>query len=99
MAEKLSAEARAAALPVLQAAAWGIDAERDALTKTYRFKDFNAAWRWMSGVALWAEKMDHHPEWSNVYGTVEVTLTTHDAGGLTEKDLDLARKMDALMRA
>jgi 4a-hydroxytetrahydrobiopterin dehydratase len=67
---------------------------RDAIAKTFVFKDFNEAFGFMSRVALTAEKMDHHPEWFNVYKTVEVTLSTHDAGGVTEKDAALARAMD-----
>lgn len=68
---------------------------RDAITRTFKFKDFNAAFGFMTRVAITAEKMNHHPEWSNVYNKVEVTLTTHDAGGVTEKDLKLAAKMDS----
>ena len=98
MAEKLSAEERAAALQVLQTSGWAHDAERDALNKAFRFKDFITAWSWMSAVAIVAEKMNHHPEWANVYNKVDVTLTTHDADGLTQLDLDLARKMDAIAR-
>ena len=67
----------------------------DAIAKTFRFTDFNAAWGWMTRVALKADAMDHHPEWSNVYSRVEVLLTTHDADGVTEKDVALARFMDA----
>ncbi len=67
---------------------------RDAITKTYQFKSFNQAWGFMSRVALFAEKTDHHPEWFNVYGRVEVTLSTHSAGGVTALDIELARKMD-----
>jgi len=67
---------------------------RDAITKQFRFKDFNAAFGFMTRVALKADKMDHHPEWSNVYNKVEVVLTTHDAGGVTEKDVELAAFMD-----
>ena len=67
---------------------------RDAITKTFQFKSFSQAWGWMSRVALFAEKTDHHPEWFNVYGRVEVTLATHTAGGVTEKDIALARKMN-----
>ncbi len=73
---------------------WSEAKSRDAITKTFQFKSFNQAWGWMSRVALIAEKTDHHPEWSNVYGRVEVTLSTHSAGGVTEKDIALARKMD-----
>ena len=67
---------------------------RDAITKTFQFKSFTQAWGWMSRVALYAEKSDHHPEWLNVYGRVEVTLATHAAGGFTEKDVAMARKMN-----
>lgn len=67
---------------------------RDAITKIYQFKSFNQAWGFMSRVALFAEKAGHHPEWLNVYGRVEVTLSTHAAGGVTQKDVELARKMD-----
>ena len=67
---------------------------RDAITKTFQFKSFSQAWGWMSRVALFAEKNDHHPEWFNVYGRVEVTLATHTAGGVTDLDVTLARKMD-----
>ena len=67
---------------------------RDAITKTDQFKSFSQAWGFMSRVALFAEKSDHHPEWLNVYGRVEVTLATHTAGGVTAKDIELARKME-----
>lgn len=67
---------------------------RDAITRTYQFKSFSHAWAFMSRVALFAEKADHHPEWTNVYGRVEVMLSTHSAGGVTEKDVALAHKMD-----
>jgi 4a-hydroxytetrahydrobiopterin dehydratase len=69
---------------------WTPLAGRDAVRKTFVFADFNAAWGFMSRVALAAEKADHHPEWTNVYNRVEITLTTHDAGGLTQRDVDLA---------
>ncbi len=94
MAEKLSGEARAKALAEL--AGWSEVAGRDAIAKTFVFKDFNAAFGFMARVALVAEKLDHHPEWRNVYKTVEVTLSTHDAGGLTARDIALARAMDAI---
>ena len=68
---------------------------RDAIAKTFRFKDFPSAFGWMARAACRAEAMDHHPEWSNVYDRVEVVLTTHDAGGVTEKDVALAAFMDA----
>ena len=94
MRDKLSAAARTAALAKLKG--WSEVSGRDAITRKFVFKDFNEAFGFMSRVALVAEKMDHHPEWSNVYKTVEVTLTTHDAGGLTELDVRLARAMDAM---
>ncbi len=72
-----------------------VDGDRDAITKTFKFKDFNAAFGWMTRMALAAEKLDHHPEWFNVYNRVEVVLTTHDADGVTELDLTLATMMDA----
>ncbi len=77
---------------------WSEAQGRDAIVKTFQFKSFSQAWGWMSRVALVAEKMDHHPEWVNVYGRVDVTLSTHTAGGVTEKDIALARKMDAFAR-
>jgi 4a-hydroxytetrahydrobiopterin dehydratase len=77
---------------------WTAAADRDATTKQFRFDDFNAAFGFMSRVALYAEKADHHPEWFNVYNRVEVTLATHDAGGVTEKDVALAQFMDAAAR-
>lgn len=73
---------------------WSEAKGRDAITRTFQFKSFNQAWGFMNRVALAAEKMDHHPEWFNVYGRVEVTLATHSAGGVTEKDIALARKME-----
>jgi 4a-hydroxytetrahydrobiopterin dehydratase len=92
MTEKLAGAARTEALSELSG--WREVAGRDAIAKTFTFKDFNQAFGWMSRVALAAEKMDHHPEWTNVYRTVEVTLSTHDAGGVTERDIALARAMD-----
>jgi len=73
---------------------WGELPGRDAITRKFVFADFNQAFGFMARAALVAEKMDHHPEWSNVYKTVEVTLSTHDAGGLTQKDIELAKAMD-----
>ena len=75
---------------------WAEAKGRDAITKSYQFKSFSQAWGFMSRVALYAEKADHHPEWSNVYGRVEVTLATHSAGGVTDKDVALAKKMELL---
>lgn len=74
---------------------WTHDAARDAITRTFKFTDFNAAFGFMTRVALHAERCDHHPEWSNVYNRVTVTFTTHDAGGLTLRDIDAARQADA----
>jgi len=74
---------------------WSAAEGRDAIVKTFRFGDFNAAFGWMTRVALAAEKLDHHPEWFNVYSRVEVTLATHDAGGVTSLDVELAKIMDA----
>jgi 4a-hydroxytetrahydrobiopterin dehydratase len=94
MAQKLSPDARKAALMRLKD--WTEVSGRDAISRKFVFKDFNEAFGFMTRVALVAEKMDHHPEWSNVYKTVEVTLSTHDAGGLTERDLKLAEAMDRI---
>lgn len=79
---------------------WSVDAgEGDAIQRTFRFADFNAAFGFMTRVALMADKRDHHPEWFNVYDRVEVRLTTHDAGGVTDKDVELARFMDTVATA
>ncbi len=94
MAQKLTAEARKSALAHLNG--WSEAAGRDAITKKFVFKDFNQAFGFMTRAALVAEKMDHHPEWFNVYKTVEVTLATHDAGGVTELDVTLAQAMDRI---
>ena len=67
---------------------------RNAITKTFKFNDFTKAFGWMTSMALYAEKKDHHPEWFNVYSTIEVTLSTHDAGGVTNLDMDMAREMN-----
>ncbi len=91
---KLSGEARKQALQGLKD--WRELPSRDAIQKKFIFKDFNEAFGFMSRVALAAEKMDHHPEWFNVYKTVDVTLSTHDAGGVTDKDIALAKIMDAI---
>ena len=91
---KLSGEARRTSLASL--AGWTELADRDAISKTFTFKDFNAAFGFMTRVALVAEKHDHHPEWFNVYKTVAVTLSTHDAGGVTARDIALAHAMNAL---
>ena len=94
MAQKLSGEARKSALARLKG--WSEVSGRDAITKKFVFADFNQAFGFMTRAALVAEKMDHHPEWFNVYRTVEVTLSTHDAGGLTDRDVTLAETMDKL---
>jgi len=93
---RLTGPARDDALAPLLAAGWSVTGDRDAITRTFRFADFSAAWGFMSRAALVAEKLDHHPEWTNVWNRVTVTLTTHDAGGLTRLDLDLAAAMDRL---
>ena len=94
MVQKLSPDARKAALAKL--AGWSEVQGRDAIAKKFTFRDFNEAFGFMTRAALVAEKMDHHPEWFNVYKTVEVTLATHDAGGVTELDVKLAEAMDRI---
>jgi len=76
---------------------WSWDAEAQAIRRSFRFADFSAAWGFMARVALLAEAQDHHPEWSNVWNRVEILLSTHDAGGLSARDLRLARAIDALV--
>jgi 4a-hydroxytetrahydrobiopterin dehydratase len=76
---------------------WHLVEGRDALARRFTFKDFSHAWGFMARVALLAEKHDHHPEWSNVWNKVDITLTTHDAGGLSTNDVKLARGIDALL--
>lgn len=99
MTEKLAEADRARDLPALGAAGWGAVPDRDALRKIWKFRSFSEAWGFMSRVALAAEKLDHHPEWLNVYNVVDVTLTTHACGGLSRLDLELARRMDRLAGA
>lgn len=96
MPDRLSDETRKTVLKPLFDAGWEMCEGRDAIRRTYRFADFADAFGWMTRVAIWAEKWDHHPEWSNVYKTVEVTLITHDVDGLSALDAKLARKMDGL---
>ena len=96
MTEKLQDGARETLLEPLFEAGWAMVEGRDAITKTFQFKDFTEAFGWMTQAALWAEKWNHHPEWSNVYKTVTVVLTTHDVDGLSALDAKLARKMDSL---
>ncbi len=93
MVERLSAEARRRALSQLEG--WKEVAGRDAIEKSFTFDSFSQAWGFMSRVALAAEKMDHHPEWFNVYNRVDITLSTHDCGGLSERDPELAKRIDA----
>jgi 4a-hydroxytetrahydrobiopterin dehydratase len=94
MRTKLTIEAREAALAKLPG--WREVDGREAITRTFLFKDFNAAFGFMTRAALVAEKLDHHPEWSNVYKTVSVVLSTHDAGGVTDMDVKLAAAMDEI---
>lgn len=76
---------------------WAHEPVRDGLTRTFKFTDFVEAFGFMTRVAILAEKADHHPEWSNVYNRVEILLTTHDAGGLSQRDIDLATQIDAMI--
>ena len=94
MAGRLSAEARKSALQGLPG--WSDTPGREAIARTFVFKDFNEAFGFMTRAALVAEKSDHHPEWRNVYKTVEVVLTSHDADGVTTRDIDLAKAMNAI---
>jgi len=94
MVKKLDAAARSAALAGL--GDWQAVPGRDAMARSFRFADFNAAFAFMTRVALMAEKMDHHPEWSNVWNKVDIVLSTHDAGGLSERDIALAKFIDSV---
>jgi 4a-hydroxytetrahydrobiopterin dehydratase len=96
MAELLTEAARTEFLPSLGKTGWGAVPDRDALRKVWKFKNFSEAWGFMTRAALMAEKLNHHPEWSNVYNVVDVTLSTHDCHGLSQLDIDLARRMDAM---
>ncbi|MDA5092629.1 4a-hydroxytetrahydrobiopterin dehydratase [Aliiroseovarius sp. KMU-50] len=93
---KLTEEDRQNLLPALYEAGWKPADGRDALNKTYKFSGFVEAFGFMTRAAIYAEKWNHHPEWSNVYNRVDVTLTSHDVGGLSERDVKLAQKLDAL---
>ncbi|MCB1375899.1 MAG: 4a-hydroxytetrahydrobiopterin dehydratase [Rhodobacteraceae bacterium] len=99
MTERLSQSERDAELPALGEAGWGADPARDSIRKIWKFATFSEAWGFMSRAALAAEKMNHHPEWTNVYNVVDVTLTTHDCDGLSALDIKLARRMDKLAGA
>ncbi|MDN4629918.1 4a-hydroxytetrahydrobiopterin dehydratase [Sphingomonas sp. PvP056] len=92
--EPLNDEDRAAALDTLDE--WDYDESRDAITRRFTFADFSEAFAFMTRVALLAEKADHHPEWSNVWNRVDIALTTHDAGGLSHKDVAMAEAIEAL---
>lgn len=96
---RLTEAERARDLPALGESGWGAVPDRDALRKIWKFRSFSEAWGFMSRAALAAEKLSHHPEWTNVYNTVDVTLTTHSAGGLSALDVTLARRMDKLAGA
>jgi 4a-hydroxytetrahydrobiopterin dehydratase len=95
MIEQLTDEERAAALDRL--GDWDFDEARDAMTRQFLFADFSEAFAFMTRVALLAEQQDHHPEWSNVWNRVDILLTTHDAGGLSARDVRLAKAIDALL--
>jgi 4a-hydroxytetrahydrobiopterin dehydratase len=94
MVEKLTAIAREDAMTRLKG--WRDAEDRDAIEKSFHFGNFNEAWGFMTRVALRAEQLDHHPEWFNVYGTVDITLSTHDCGGVSERDIELADFIDGI---
>lgn len=96
MSTPLTDEDRARDLPGLGDSGWGAVRDRDAIRKIWKFKSFSEAWGFMSRAALLAEKLNHHPEWSNVYNVVDVTLTTHDAPGLSALDITFAQRLDKL---
>ncbi len=96
MTERLGQTDRDAELPALGESGWGADPARDSIRKIWKFASFSEAWGFMSRAALAAEKMNHHPEWTNVYNVVDVTLTTHDCDGLSALDIKLAKRMDKL---
>lgn len=99
MTGRLAGAERSAAIEALETSGWEVLEDRDAIRKSFAFRNFSEAFGWMARVALLAEKMNHHPEWSNVYNRVEVVLATHSAGGLTELDVKLAKGMDRLSGA
>jgi 4a-hydroxytetrahydrobiopterin dehydratase len=96
MIQKLSSEERAAQLAGLTG--WSVVTDRDAIRRQFAFADFNEAFGFMTRVAIKAQQMDHHPEWFNVYNKVEITLTTHEANGVTERDIALARFIDGVAK-
>lgn len=95
MVDKLADEAVDKALQGLEG--WRRAVERSAIEKSFKFKDFGQAWSFMSRIALLAERMDHHPEWSNVYNRVDITLTTNDAGGISAQDIEMAEKIESFL--
>jgi 4a-hydroxytetrahydrobiopterin dehydratase len=95
MVEKLTTDERAAALKELTG--WQLVDGRDAIQRSFKFKNFNEAWGFMNRVALMAEKADHHPEWFNVYNRVDILLSTHDCNGLSQRDVKLAKQISALV--
>jgi len=97
MTEKLSDATRGPLLDPLFQTGWAQMDDRDAIVKTFKFNSFVDAFGWMTQAAIWAEKWNHHPEWSNVYNKVTVVLTTHDVGGVSTQDAKLARKLDSLV--
>ena len=96
MTDRLTEAERASDLAAMLDTGWAMVEGRDAITKTFVFRNFIDAFGWMTRAAIWAEKWNHHPEWRNIYNRVWVVLTTHDVGGLSAQDAKLARKMDAL---
>jgi 4a-hydroxytetrahydrobiopterin dehydratase len=96
MAERLTEQERSGALPALGETGWAAVPGRDAIRKVWKFRNFSEAWGFMTRAALVAEKLNHHPEWSNTYNVVDVTLSTHDCHGLSALDVEMARKMDTL---
>jgi 4a-hydroxytetrahydrobiopterin dehydratase len=96
MVAKLNMQERETALAEISQ--WEWDVKRDAIARSFTFQDFSAAFAFMTRVALAAEQADHHPEWSNVYNKVYILLTTHDAGGLTQRDIDLAKAIDGFVK-
>ena len=96
MSDQLTGTDRAKALATLAETGWTEVDGRDAIARTFEFANFVEAFGWMARVAIWAEKMNHHPEWENVYKTVKVVLTSHDVGGLSDRDVKLAARMEKL---
>ncbi|XP_034833949.1 pterin-4-alpha-carbinolamine dehydratase [Maniola hyperantus] len=94
MADKLNQDERVSLLNPLLESGWKVQSDRDAMIKEFQFKDFNQAFGFMTRVALLAEKMDHHPEWFNVYNKLQVTLSSHDCNGLSKRDIRMAKFMD-----